>query len=268
MATFCLRATSIFSSLALRAVRTPSAAPLAKLNAASSLRAAAAPLSFCMETRAFASEAPERLANLSLVARPAPDFTADAAMPGGEIAKLTLSELCGNGSGVVLLFYPLDFTFVCPSEILAFNAAVADFEKLGFKVVGVSVDSVFTHQAWMRVPLAEGGIGKLDFPLVSDLDKTISSRYHSLLNNSVALRTLVIIDGAKNVRHMTVNDLPLGRNVEEALRVCEMIREVEKNGGKQVCPANWRRGEKMMEASFHGVKDYLGGLREKIEKQI
>ncbi|KFG63574.1 peroxiredoxin PRX3 [Toxoplasma gondii RUB] len=198
---------------------------------------------------------------LCLVTRIAPDFTADAVMPNGEIQKVTLSEVYRSGSGVVLLFYPLDFTFVCPSEILAFNAAVDEFEALGFKVWGVSVDSAYTHQAWTRTAPAEGGIGQLRFPLVSDLDKTISRKFHSLLNNSVALRTLAIVDKTGTVRHLTVNDLPLGRSVEEALRVCEMIREVEKNGGKQVCPANWRRGEKMMHASFEGVKNYLGQLK-------
>ncbi|KEP59886.1 UNVERIFIED_CONTAM: peroxiredoxin PRX3 [Hammondia hammondi] len=196
-----------------------------------------------------------------LVTRIAPDFTADAAMPNGEIQKVTLSEIYRSGSGVVLLFYPLDFTFVCPSEILAFNAAVDEFDALGFKVLGVSVDSAYTHQAWMRTAPAEGGIGQLRFPLVSDLDKTISRKYHSLLNNAVALRTLAIVDKTGAVRHVTMNDLPLGRSVQEALRVCEMIREVEKNGGKHVCPANWRRGEKMMHASFEGVKNYLGQLK-------
>lgn len=203
-----------------------------------------------------------------LVTKPAPDFTADAVMPNGEIEKVTLSEVCRSGNGVVLLFYPLDFTFVCPSEILAFNAATEEFAKLGFKVLGVSVDSAYTHQAWMRTPLAEGGISQLNFPLVSDLDKSISRNYHSLWNNSVALRTLVILDKTGKIRHLTMNDLPLGRSVHEALRVCEMIQEVEKNGGKQVCPANWRRGEKMMEASFAGVKNYLGQLKAKVETKL
>ncbi|PHJ17362.1 peroxiredoxin prx3 [Cystoisospora suis] len=208
-------------------------------------------------TSSSSSSSPS-LPSRCLVAKSSPDFTADAVFPNGEVGKVTFSEFCKKGDGVLLLFYPLDFTFVCPSELLAFNAAVEEFKELRFHVLGVSVDSVYTHQAWMRTPPSEGGIGPLNFPLVSDLDKSISKKFDVLLNESVALRGLVIADKEGVVRHMTLNDLPLGRSVEEALRVCGMIKEVEKNGGKQVCPANWRKGQKMMKASFEGVKEYLG----------
>lgn len=188
-----------------------------------------------------------------LVTRQAPDFTAEAVFPDGTIGKLTLSA--HRGRHVILFFYPLDFTFVCPSEILAFNRAVKHFAERSTDVIGVSVDSAYTHFAWRNVPPAQGGIGPIRFPLVADLDKSIARAYGVLLNEAVALRGLFLIDPAGVVQHQLVNNLPLGRNVEEALRMVDVLQHTEKHG--EVCPANWKAGEDAMQASAAGVAAYL-----------
>jgi peroxiredoxin (alkyl hydroperoxide reductase subunit C) len=155
----------------------------------------------------------------------------------------------------VLFFYPLDFTFVCPSEIIAFDKAYDKFKEKNCEVVGVSVDSQFTHFAWKNTPVKEGGIGQVRFPLVADLDKQIARAYGVLLNDAVALRGLFLIDKEGVVRHSVVNDLPLGRNVDEALRMLDALQFTEKHG--EVCPANWNQGEDGMKPTADGVADYL-----------
>ncbi len=189
----------------------------------------------------------------SLVTREAPNFTAQAAMPDNSFEELKLSSYRGNY--VVLFFYPLDFTFVCPSEILAFNRKLDEFRKKGCEVIGISVDSHFTHMAWRNTPLNRGGIGEIQFPLVSDLDKKISSSYGVLLDDSVALRGLFLIDRDGIVRHAVINDLPLGRNVDEALRMLDALKYTEEHG--EVCPANWNPGDEAMVPTAEGVADYL-----------
>jgi len=189
----------------------------------------------------------------ALVTREAPDFTAQAVMPDNSFAELTLSSY--RGKYVVLFFYPLDFTFVCPSEIIAFDKALSKFQERDAEVIGVSVDSHFTHLAWKSTPRDQGGIGKISYPLVADLSKNISKAYGVLLAEEVALRGLFLIDKQGIVRHALVNDLPLGRNVDEALRVLDALRFTEQHG--EVCPANWREGEEAMKPTAEGVAEYL-----------
>ena len=189
----------------------------------------------------------------TLVTREAPDFTAQAVLPDNSFDELSLSSY--RGKYVVLFFYPLDFTFVCPSEIIAFDKAVSSFEAKNAQVVGVSVDSHFTHLAWKNTPRDQGGIGKVNYPLVADLNKTISRDYGVLLDDGIALRGLFLIDKEGIVRHALVNDLPLGRNVDEALRLLDALQFTEKHG--EVCPANWREGEDAMQPTAEGVAGYL-----------
>ena len=189
----------------------------------------------------------------TLVTKEAPNFTAKAVMPNGGIANLTLSS--NRGKYVVLFFYPLDFTFVCPSEILAFNTKLDEFKARNTEVISVSVDSEFTHYAWRETPVEKGGIGPVQFPMVADLDKSIARAYDVLLNDSVALRGLFLIDTHGIVRHQLINDLPLGRSVDEALRVVEALQFTEEHG--EVCPANWKAGEEGMTPTAEGVANYL-----------
>ncbi len=192
----------------------------------------------------------------SLVTKQAPDFTAQAVMGDNSFAELTLSSY--RGKYVVLFFYPLDFTFVCPSEIIAFDKAVSKFEEKNTQLIGVSVDSHFTHLAWKNTPLDQGGIGQVKYPLVADLSKRISKKYGVLLGKEVALRGLFLIDKEGIVRHTLVNDLPLGRNVDEALRLVDALQFTEEHG--EVCPANWHEGEKAMTPTAEGVAKYLADL--------
>lgn len=190
----------------------------------------------------------------TLVTQEAPDFTAEAVMPDNTFGQIKLSSL--KGKYVVLFFYPLDFTFVCPSEILSFNKRLEDFKARNCEVIGVSVDSKFTHLAWKNTPVENGGIGNIQYPLVEDLDKAIARSYGILLNDSVALRGLFLIDTKGVVRHAVINDLPLGRSVGEAMRILDALQFVETHGG-EVCPANWQEGEEAMKASSAGVASYL-----------
>jgi peroxiredoxin (alkyl hydroperoxide reductase subunit C) len=190
----------------------------------------------------------------TLVTQEAPDFTANAVMPDNTFGELTLSKY--RGKFVVLFFYPLDFTFVCPSEILAFNKRLAEFKEKNCEVIGVSVDSRFTHLAWKNTSVENGGIGNVQYPLVEDLDKSIASSYGILLKAGVALRGLFLIDTKGVVRHSVINDLPLGRSVGEALRMLDALQFVETHGG-EVCPANWQEGAESMKASKEGVASYL-----------
>jgi peroxiredoxin (alkyl hydroperoxide reductase subunit C) len=190
----------------------------------------------------------------TLVTKPAPDFTADAVMPDNTFGQLTLSSF--KGKYVVLFFYPLDFTFVCPSEILAFNKQLPDFKSKNCEVIGVSVDSKFTHLAWKNTKVEDGGIGNIQYPLVSDIKKEIASQYGVLFEAAgVAFRGLFLIDTKGNVRHALINDLPLGRNVDEALRMVDALQFVETHG--EVCPANWKQGEEAMKPTAEGVASYL-----------
>lgn len=189
-----------------------------------------------------------------LVTQPAPDFTATAVMPDNSF-KEDFRLVDYRGKYVLLFFYPLDFTFVCPSEILAFNKAVDEFAEFNCQLIGISIDSHFSHLAWKNTKVSDGGIGNIAYPLVSDLDKSISRSYEVLLDAGIALRGLFLIDREGIVRHQVVNDLPLGRSVNEALRVLHALQFTEKYG--DVCPANWQKGEEAMKPTPEGVAAYL-----------
>ncbi len=190
-----------------------------------------------------------------LVGKEAPDFTAQAVMADNAIkADFNLKSFT-KGKYAVLFFWPLDFTFVCPSEIIAFDHRVADFKKMGAEVIGISVDSQYTHYAWKNTPVEKGGIGNVQFPLVADLTKSIARSYDVLTGDAVALRGTFIIDKKGIVRHQLVNDLPLGRNVDETIRTLDALIFTEEHG--EVCPANWKKGEKAMKPTAEGVASYL-----------
>jgi len=197
-----------------------------------------------------------------LVTNPAPDFTATAVLADGSIVEdFKLSENYGD-KGTVVFFYPLDFTFVCPSEIIAFSHRYEEFQKRGVNVVGVSVDSQFSHFAWRETPVNKGGIGRINFPLVADLTKNIARDYDVLLNDAVALRGSFLIDNNGVVRHAVVNDLPLGRNVDEMLRMIDAQQFTDEFG--EVCPAGWQKGDEGMKADAEGVAEYLAKHEEEL----
>ncbi|MCE3007077.1 MAG: peroxiredoxin [Bacteroidetes bacterium] len=208
-----------------------------------------------------------------LVGKKAPDFSATAVVNGGDMVEdFTLSQFQGN-KYVVLFFYPLDFTFVCPTEILEFQNHLQEFRKLDAEVVGVSIDSQFSHWAWLNTPKDKGGIQGVQFPLVADLTKTIAKNYDVLAGDyyseidendneqlgfkgaPVAYRGTFIIDKAGVVQHQLVNNLPLGRNIGETLRTLKALKHVEQYG--EVCPANWDEGKDAMKATAAGVASYL-----------
>jgi peroxiredoxin (alkyl hydroperoxide reductase subunit C) len=189
----------------------------------------------------------------TLVTKQAPDFSAEAVLPSNDFGEVSLSKM--RGKYVVLFFYPLDFTFVCPSEIIAFDKKMDEFKKRNCEVIGVSVDSKFSHYAWKETPRNKGGIGKVQFPIVADITKSISRDYGVLFNEAVALRGLFLIDKDGVVRHAVINDLPLGRNVDEVLRMVDALQFTEAHG--EVCPADWRPGEEAMKPSAEGVASYL-----------
>jgi alkyl hydroperoxide reductase subunit AhpC len=189
-----------------------------------------------------------------LVTKQAPDFTAEAVLKDGSFAKLSLSQF--KGKYVLLFFYPLDFTFVCPTEIIAFSERAKEFNDLGVEVIGVSVDSHFSHLAWRNIPRDQGGIGPIQYSLVADLDKQISRNYDVLVGDSVALRGLFLIDKDGIVRHQVVNDLPLGRSVDEALRMVQALQFFEKNG--EVCPADWKEGKRTIKPGVNESKEFFG----------
>jgi peroxiredoxin (alkyl hydroperoxide reductase subunit C) len=190
----------------------------------------------------------------TLVTKEAPDFTAAAVLANNTIVEdFKLSSY--RGKYVLLFFYPLDFTFVCPSEIIAFDKKLEEFKSRGVEVIGVSVDSQFSHFAWKNTEPKAGGIGNVQFPLVADLSKSIAKDYGVLFDEAIALRGLFLIDKDGIVRHSTINDLPLGRNVDEAIRMIDALQFFEENG--DVCPANWIKGDEGMTASAEGVADYL-----------
>jgi peroxiredoxin (alkyl hydroperoxide reductase subunit C) len=189
-----------------------------------------------------------------LVAQPAPDFTAAAVMPDGSINEaFRLSDL--KGQYIVLFFWPLDFTFVCPSEIIAHDHRVSKFKDLGVQVVGVSIDSQFTHHAWRNTPVEKGGIGPVQFPIVADVRHEIVRAYGVEHPDGVALRASFLIDKQGIVQHQVVNNLPLGREVDEMLRLVEALQFTEEHG--EVCPAGWRKGKAGMKPTAEGVASYL-----------
>jgi peroxiredoxin (alkyl hydroperoxide reductase subunit C) len=190
----------------------------------------------------------------SLITKQAPGFTAPAVLPDNSIGEFSLESV--KGKYVVLFFYPLDFTFVCPTEILEFNRRLSEFKERGVEVIGVSVDSQFSHWAWKNTPVENGGIGGIQYPLVADLTKQISRDYGVLLEEAgVALRGTFLIDKEGVVRHAVLNDLPLGRSISETLRMVEALQYHEKHG--EVCPANWQEGEEAMTPTSEGVASYL-----------
>ncbi|MEQ6707467.1 peroxiredoxin [Pseudomonas aeruginosa] len=189
-----------------------------------------------------------------LVNKQAPDFTAAAVLGDGSIVDaFQLSSL--RGKYVVLFFWPLDFTFVCPSEIIAHNNRMDKFRELGVEVVGVSIDSQFTHHAWRSTPVEKGGIGAVEFTMVADVKHEITRAYGIEHEDGVALRASFLIDRAGVVQHQVVNNLPLGREVDEMVRLVEALQFTEEHG--EVCPAGWRKGQKGMKASVEGVASYL-----------
>lgn len=193
------------------------------------------------------------MSTCTLVTKNAPDFTADAVMADNSFGQVTLSSY--KGKYVYLLFYPLDFTFVCPSEILAFNKKLDDFKKRNCEVIAVSVDSKYTHLAWKNTNIEDGGIGQVQFPMVADLNKEITRSYGIEHPASVALRGLFLIDPTGTVRHCVINDLPLGRSVDEALRMLDALQFTDTHG--EVCPANWKQGDEAMKPTAEGVASYL-----------
>ncbi|HCY84305.1 MAG TPA: thioredoxin peroxidase [Desulfobacteraceae bacterium] len=189
-----------------------------------------------------------------LVGKNAPDFTATAVEKGEIIENFTLSQF--KGKYVVLFFYPLDFTFVCPTELHAFSDKLDEFEKRNVKVIGVSIDSHFSHLAWLNTPKSKGGIQGVAYPIVSDLNKTISGDYDVLVDGAgIAYRGLFLLDKDHVVRHQVVNDLPLGRNVSETLRMVDALQFTEKHG--EVCPANWNQGDKSMTPTQDGLEKFF-----------
>ncbi len=190
-----------------------------------------------------------------LVTKKAPDFTATTVLGNNQIVdNFNLYENLGE-KGAVLFFYPLDFTFVCPSELIAFDHRLESFTERGINVIGVSVDSQFSHFAWKNTPVNQGGIGQVRYPLVADLNKQISRDYDVLLGDSVALRGSFLLDKDGTVRHAVINDLPLGRNIDEMLRMIDAMLFTNEHG--EVCPAGWAKGDAGMKASTEGVAEYL-----------
>ena len=189
----------------------------------------------------------------AFVSQKAPDFTAEAYV-NGEFKKVSLADF--KGKKVVLFFYPLDFTFVCPTEILAFVDRIDDFKKRNTEVLGVSVDSHFTHQAWAQVDRKDGGMKGVNYPLLADLSKNISRSYGVLIEEAgIALRGLFIINKDGVLKHSTINHLDLGRSVDEVLRLLDAVDFSEEHG--EVCPANWKKGEKAMKPNAAGLKEYM-----------
>lgn len=190
-----------------------------------------------------------------LVGKTAPDFTAAAVMPNNEIEEKFNLHTYLKGKIGVLFFYPLDFTFVCPSEIIAFNNRLQEFKDRGAEVIGVSVDSHFSHLAWKNTEINKGGIGQVQYPLVADLTKNIARDYDVLVNDAVALRGTFLINQDGVVCHQVVNDLPLGRNIDEAIRMVDSLKFFQEHG--EVCPAGWNKGKSGMKADAAGVASYL-----------
>ena len=190
-----------------------------------------------------------------LVGQAAPDFTAVAVMGNNEMNESFNLKKYIAGKAAVIFFYPLDFTFVCPSELIAFDHRLAEFKSRNVEVIGVSIDSQFTHLAWKNTPVNNGGIGQVGYPLVADIKHEICKAYDVEAAGGVAFRGSFLIDAAGVVRHQVVNDLPLGRNIDEMLRMVDALQFHEAHG--EVCPAGWNKGKAGMNASTAGVAQYL-----------
>ncbi|SHE90906.1 peroxiredoxin (alkyl hydroperoxide reductase subunit C) [Microbulbifer donghaiensis] len=197
-----------------------------------------------------------------LVGKPAPDFTAAAVLGNGEIVDSYNLKETIKGKKAVVFFYPLDFTFVCPSELIAFDHRFAEFQKRGVEVIGVSIDSQFSHNAWRNTPVNDGGIGPVKYTLVADVKHEICQAYDVEAEGGVAFRGSFLIDEEGVVRHQVVNDLPLGRNVDEMLRMVDALAFHQEHG--EVCPAGWQEGDKGMNASPEGVAAYLSENADKL----
>jgi len=198
-----------------------------------------------------------------LVGRQAPDFTAPAVLGDGTIVDDYNFKSSTEGKYAVIFFYPLDFTFVCPSELIAFDHRLAEFTKRGVEVIGISIDSHFTHNAWRNTAINDGGIGPVGYPLIADMTHSICKDYDvELPDGSVAFRGSFLIDQAGMVRHQVVNDLPLGRNIDEMLRMIDALKFTEEHG--EVCPAGWKGGDKGMTATPDGVAEYLADSADKL----
>ena len=207
-----------------------------------------------------------------LVTKPAPEFKATAIMPDNSFQEVSLSDY--KGKKVVLFFYPLDFTFVCPTELIAFDKRLSEFEKRNVQVLGCSIDSHFSHWAWKNTDVNNGGIGNVQYPIIADLDKSIARDYEVLLGaepayvetekesaetsvgGGVALRGSFLIDEEGTVRHAVINDLPLGRNIDEMLRMVDALDFHTKHG--EVCPAGWNEGDDSMKPDPEGSKEWFG----------
>ena len=192
----------------------------------------------------------------SIVGKPLPAFKLNAATKG-EFSSIDNGSLKGKWS--ILLFYPLDFTFVCPTEIVAYDNAGAQFDKLGAKVFGVSVDSHFAHRVYQMTPRADGGVQGIQMPLIADLGGNLARALGVLTDAGIALRALLLVDPDGVVQHMTINNLAVGRNVEETLRLVEAFQFTKANG--DVCPANWKAGAKTMKPNFDGLKSYMKDMK-------
>ena len=198
-----------------------------------------------------------------LVGREAPDFTAPAVLGDGSIVDNYNFKEATEGKYKVVFFYPLDFTFVCPSELIAFDHRIEEFTSRNVEVVGVSIDSHFTHNAWRNTAINDGGIGQVRYPLVADMTHAICKAYDvEIPDGSVAFRGSFLIDKDNVVRHQVVNDLPLGRNIDEMLRMIDALQFTEEHG--EVCPAGWNKGSKGMSASPEGVAAYLAEEADKL----
>lgn len=189
-----------------------------------------------------------------LVGKQAPDFTAQAVLGNNEIKEITLSKFI-KGKYAVVFFYPLDFTFVCPSELIAFDHRLEEFKKRNVEVIGVSIDSQFTHLAWKNTPVDKGGIGQVRYTLVADIKHEICKAYDVEAEGGVAYRGSFLIDKSGVVHHQVVNNLPLGRNIDEMIRMADALQFTEEHG--EVCPAGWAKGKAGMNASPDGVAKYL-----------
>lgn len=197
-----------------------------------------------------------------LVGKQAPDINAVAVMGNNEINESFNLKKHISGKYAVVFFYPLDFTFVCPSEIIAFDHRLDEFKKRNVEVIGVSIDSHFTHLAWKNTPVNKGGIGQVRYPLVADIKHEVCKAYDVEAEGGVAYRGSFLIDRSGLVRHQVVNDLPLGRNIDEMIRMVDALQFVEEHG--EVCPAGWKHGDEGMKASTAGVAEYLAKNADKL----
>ncbi|CAN6278767.1 unnamed protein product [Urochloa humidicola] len=253
-------AATAVSSAPAHAARPLAAAPQS-VSVARSAVAAARPLRLAASRSARAARLVARaggIDDLPLVGNKAPDFAAEAVFDQ-EFINVKLSDYIGK-KYVILFFYPLDFTFVCPTEITAFSDRYEEFEKLNTEILGVSIDSVFSHLAWVQTDRKSGGLGDLKYPLVSDVTKSISKSFGVLIpDQGIALRGLFIIDKEGVIQHSTINNLAIGRSVDETMRTLQALQYVQENPD-EVCPAGWKPGEKSMKPDPKGSKEYFAAI--------